>query len=361
MTRRQLAVPVVAALLGSAVTAAVMLAGGNGTGTIASQQGLLSLEPGERLSSTEIYERAAPGVVAVRANSVQPAAAAFQADPASDFNVTTGSGFVLDGDGRIVTNAHVVSGVTAVQVTFPDGPTVAATVVGKDEETDLAVLSVAPEGLDLHPLELGDSEVVEPGDRVLAIGNPTGSGATAGSGQIAAEGARVEVPGGYVIDDLFETDAVIEPASSGGPLVGSDGRVIGITARLENDTGYAVPANVAREVLAQLEENHKVVRPFIGVRGRSVRDGVELTGLHEDGPAARRRAPDRRRGHDDRRRRGPDARRPARGGRAARGGRLGRGRGRARRRSAGSDRPARGAARHAAGRIAPTMGRPCPA
>jgi S1-C subfamily serine protease len=287
MTRRQLAVPVVAALLGSAVTAAVMLAGGNGTGTIANQQGLLSLEPGERLSSTEIYERAKLGVVAVRANSVQPAAAAFQADPASDFNVTTGSGFVLDGDGRIVTNAHVVSGVTAVQVTFPDGPTVAATVVGKDEETDLAVLSVAPEDVDLRPLELGDSEVVEPGDRVLAIGNPTGSGAAAGSGQIAAEGARVEVPGGYVIDDLFETDAVIEPASSGGPLVGSDGRVIGITARLENDTSYAVPANVARDVFAQLEENHKVVRPFIGVRGRSARDGVELTKLHEGGPAAR--------------------------------------------------------------------------
>jgi S1-C subfamily serine protease len=287
MTRRQLAVPVVAALLGSAVTAAVMLAGGNGTGTIANQQGLLSLEPGERLSSTEIYERAKLGVVAVRANSVQPAAAAFQADPASDFNVTTGSGFVLDGDGRIVTNAHVVSGVTAVQVTFTDGPTVAASVVGKDEETDLAVLSVAPEGLDLRPLELGDSGVVQPGDRVLAIGNPTGSGAAAGSGQIAAEGARVEVPGGYVIDDLFETDAVIEPASSGGPLVGSDGRVIGITALLENDTSYAVPANVARDVFGQLEENHKVVRPFMGVRGRSARDGVELTKLHEDGPVAR--------------------------------------------------------------------------
>jgi S1-C subfamily serine protease len=288
MTRRQLAVPIVAALLGSAVTAAAMLAGGNGTGTIARQQGLLSLEPGERLSSTEIFERAAPGVVAVRANSVQPAAAAaFQADPGSDFNVTTGSGFVLDGDGRIVTNAHVVSGVTAVQVTFPEGPTVAATVIGKDEETDLAVLSVAPEGLDLRPLELGDSNGVQPGDRVLAIGNPTGSGATAGSGQIAAEGARVEVPGGYVIDDLFETDAVIEPASSGGPLVGADGRVIGVTARLENDTGYAVPASVAREVLAQLEEHHKVVRPFIGVRGHAVRDGVELTYLHEGGPAAR--------------------------------------------------------------------------
>ena len=285
MTRRQLAVPMVAALLGSAATAAVMLAGGNGTGTIANQQGLLSLEPGERLSSTEIYDRTAPGVVAVRANSVQAGAAAFQADPASEFNFSTGSGFVLDGDGRIVTNAHVVSGVTAVQVTFPDGPTVAATVMGKDEETDIAVLSVAPDGVDLRPLELGDSDVVQPGDRVLAVGNPTGSRATAGTGQIAAEGQRVEVPGGYVIDGLFETDAVIEPASSGGPLIGADGRVIGITARLEGDTGYAVPADVARDVLAELEEHHKVVRSFIGVRGRGVRDGVELVDLHEGGPA----------------------------------------------------------------------------
>jgi S1-C subfamily serine protease len=287
MARRQLAVPLVAALLGSAVTAAAMLMGGNGTGTIASQQGLLSLEPGERLSSAEIYERAAPGVVAVRANSVQPTGKAFQADPASEFNITSGSGFVLDGDGRIVTNAHVVSGVTAVQVTFPEGPTVAATVIGKDEETDLAVLAVAPEGLDLRPLEIGDSGAVRPGDRVLAIGNPSGSSATAGSGRIAAEGRRVEVPGGYVIDDLFETDAVIEPATSGGPLVAADGRVIGVTARLENDTGYAVPTNVARDVLAQLQEHHKVVRPFIGLRGRAVRDGVELVDLDEGGPAAR--------------------------------------------------------------------------
>ena len=127
---------------------------------------------------------------------------------------------------------------------------------------------------------------MHPGDRVLAIGNPTGSSPAAGSGQIAAEGRRVEVPGGYVIDDLFETDAVIEPASSGGPLVGADGRVIGVTARLEDDTGYAVPANMAREVVAQLDEHHKVVRPFIGVRAHAVRDGVELVYLHEGGPAA---------------------------------------------------------------------------
>ena len=287
MTRRQLAVPMVAALLGGALTAAAMIVGGDGTGTFANQQGLLSLEPEDQLSSTEIYERSAPGVVAVRANSVQPAAGAFQADAGSDFDVTTGSGFVLDGDGRIVTNAHVVSGVTSVEVMFPDGPTVSATVIGKDEETDLAVLAVASEGIDLRPLELGDSDRVHKGDRVLAIGNPTGSGATAGSGRIAGTGRRIEVPTGYVIDGLFATDAVIEPATSGGPLVGLDGRVVGITTRLEGDAGYAVPANVARDVLAELEENHKVIRPYIGVRGRAVGDGVELVGVNPGGPAER--------------------------------------------------------------------------
>jgi serine protease Do len=287
MTRRQLAVPMVAALLGGAVTAAAMVAGGSGSGSIARQQGLLSLDPAEQLSSSEIYERAAPGVVAIRANTVQPGAGAFEAEPGNDFSVSTGSGFVLDGDGRIVTNAHVVSGVTAVQVTFADGPSIAAEVIGKDEETDLAVLAVSPDQVELRPLELGDSDAVRPGDRVLAVANPTGSQATAGTGRISGAGRTIEVPGGYVIDGLFETDAVIEPASSGGPLMGSDGRVIGITSRLDADVGFAVPANVAREVLAQLEENHKVIRPYIGIRGRATGLGVELTDLHAGGPAER--------------------------------------------------------------------------
>jgi len=285
MTRRRVAVPIVAALLGGAVTAAAMVASGSGTGAITRQQGLLALDEGERLTTSEIYERAAPSVVAVRAQSVQPGA--FQADAGSEFHVSTGSGFVLDGEGRVVTNAHVVTGVTAVQVTFPDGPTVGATVIGKDEETDIAVLAVPTEGLDLRPLELGDSDAVQPGDRVLAVGNPTGAGATAGTGRISGAGREVVVPGGYVIDGLFETDAVIAPASSGGPLIGPDGRVIGITAHLEDDTGFAVPANTAREVLAELEEHHKVIRPYIGIRGRSLGTGVELVDVHAGGPAER--------------------------------------------------------------------------
>jgi S1-C subfamily serine protease len=287
MTRRQLAVPIVAALLGGAVTAAGMVAGGSGTGTIASRQGVLALDAGERLSSSEIYDRAAPGVVAISARSVQPGATAFQADARTELEVSNGSGFVLDTDGRVVTNAHVVRAATSVQVTFPDGRTVFAQVVGKDEETDLAVLRVSPDGLDLRPLHLGDSDVVQPGDRVVAVGNPTGLRATAGTGRVSAAGRRVEVPGGYVIDGLLETDAVIEPATSGGPLLATDGSVVGITARLMDDSGFAVPANVARDVLAELAERHKVIRPYIGLRGREGAAGVELLDVHAAGPAER--------------------------------------------------------------------------
>jgi S1-C subfamily serine protease len=287
MTRRQLAVPMVAALLGGAVTAAGMLAGASGNGVGGRQQGVLALEAGDRFSASELYDRAAPSVVSISARSVQPGASAFQADAGSDLSVSSGSGFVLDEDGRIVTNAHIVSGVTAVQVTFPNGQIVQAEVIGKDEETDLAVLKVSADHLDLRPLELGDSGSVRPGDRVVAVGNATGVQATAGTGRITAAGERVEAPGGYVIDDLLVTDAVIEPATSGGPLLGADGRVVGITSRLGDDTSFAIPANVARSVLTQLEESHKVIRPWIGLRGRAATGGVEILSVDAGGPADR--------------------------------------------------------------------------
>jgi S1-C subfamily serine protease len=285
MTRRQLAVPMVAALLGGAVTAAGMLAGSSSNGTIGRQQGLLSFDRGERFSAAQIYERAAPSVVSISARTVQPGVSAFQAEAGNELGLSTGSGFVLDDDGRVVTNAHVVSGVTTVEVTFPDGQIVDAEVIGKDEETDIAVLRVPPDQLDLRPLELGDSDAVRTGDRVVAIGNPTGVQATAGTGRIAGAGRRVEVSGGYVIDGLLETDAVIEPATSGGPLLAQDGSVVGITSRLTDDAGFAVPANTARSVLAQLEESHKVIRPWMGMNGRAASGGVEVLEIHENGPA----------------------------------------------------------------------------
>src|SRR6185503_189510 len=102
---------------------------------------------------------------------------------------------------------------------------------------------------------------------VMAVGNPTGVRATAGTGRISAAGQSVEAPGGYLIDDVFATDAVIEPASSGGPLLAADGRVVGITSRVEGSTGFAVPSNTARDVLAQIESGAKIIRPYIGLTG----------------------------------------------------------------------------------------------
>lgn len=278
--------PLVAAVLGSAITAGAMVVGGRSPETVTRQQGLLTATTSARLNVGEIYDRAAAGVVFVRANTVQ-ATSAFGSDSGGQLALSTGSGFVLDEDGHIVTSAHVISGVTAIQVTFPDGHTVPAHVVGKDEESDVAVLAVDPDGLDLRPLELGDSSAVKPGDPVVAVGNPSGVQATAGTGHIAAEGQRIEAPGGYVIDGVFATDAVIEPASSGGPLIGADGRVVGITSRIDGMTGFAVPANTARDVIATIERGDRVVRPYIGLSGTDGSGGLQVTDVHPGGPAER--------------------------------------------------------------------------
>jgi S1-C subfamily serine protease len=305
MTRRQFAVPLFAALLGSAVTAAALTAAGTSTSTgpESQQRGLLAFSRGSpTFTAREIYDRSKASVVAIRARSVQPVASPFEASaagPAED--ISTGSGFVLDDDGHIVTTAHVVSGVTDVQVTFSDLRTMPARVVGKDEETDLAVLRVDPGGLDLRPLEFGDSDSVESGDRAVTLGNPSGFGATAGTGTVSDAGQELETPGGVVLRDLIRTDAVIEPATSGGPLIGADGRVIGISSSIaavqESGVGYAVSANTAKDVLSELKERHKLIRPYLGIRGRTIdaaqaaadggaSAGVVVDAVYPGGPAA---------------------------------------------------------------------------
>jgi S1-C subfamily serine protease len=174
-----------------------------------------------------------------------------------------------------------------VSVTFADGHTAAAHVVGKDEQTDLAVLAVDPNGLDLRPLELGDSSAVRPGDQVVAVGNPNGIQPGAGTGRIDAADQQIEAPDGYVISGVFATDAVIEPASSGGPLMGADGRVVGITSRMDGTSAFAVPANTVRSVVQELESAGKVIRPYIGLKGTATAGGVRVTTVHPDGPADR--------------------------------------------------------------------------
>jgi S1-C subfamily serine protease len=291
VTRRQVVVPLLAAVLGSGLTVAAMVAGGrSSTGPLARERGVMALGSPGALDANEIYDRASAGVVYISAQTVQPGAGAFKTDAGSELSLSTGSGFVLDGDGRVVTNAHVVNGVTGIQVTFPDGQIVPARVIGKDQETDLAVLAVDPDGLDLRPLELGDSSRVRPGDQVIAIANSNGSQPTAGTGRIAAAGQRIEAPGGFIVDGLLQTDAVIQPATSGGPLLGADGRVVAVSTQLTDGDGaasYAIPINSVRGVLTQLTEDHKVIRPYLGLQGRTAAGGVEVVQVFASGPADR--------------------------------------------------------------------------
>jgi putative serine protease PepD len=299
MTRRQLAVPLAAALVGSAITAATLAAAGSLDSSTARQAGLLpQLGEEERLSAYEIYERTAPSVVHVQARSaVQPVDSPFGGGAGPAPGIATGSGFVLDEEGLLVTSARVVSGVTDLRVTFMNLRTVPASVVGKDEETDLAVLRVDPDGLDLRPLELGDSDAVRPGDQAVAMANPSGLQPTAGTGLISSAERRISTPSGMVLQDVLETTAVIAPATSGGPLLGEDGRVIGISSggRAEaGGLGVAVPSNDAKVVLTQLQERHKVIRPYLGLRGRTTTataadgesaTGVLVTGVYPGSPA----------------------------------------------------------------------------
>jgi S1-C subfamily serine protease len=304
MTVRALAIPLAAAVLGGGLTAGLLLetgAVGDGqTTTIVQQSPLTSAAPASEsrasaLTARDIYRLAAPGVVFVRARSVQATQSPFEVFPRQQENVSTGSGFVLDEKGYILTNAHVVASSTDVRVSFSDHRTVSARVIGKDLDTDLAVLAVSPKGPKLHPLELGDSSTVRVGDPTVAIGNPFGLERTLTTGVVSALQRRITAPSGFAIEHVIQTDAALNPGNSGGPLLDATGRVIGVNSQIASGDGssgsvgigFAVPASTVRSVLPELETAGRVRRPFLGVRGRAVKGGVLVEAVPPGTPAAR--------------------------------------------------------------------------
>ena len=304
MAARTFVIPLAAAVIGGGVTAGVLLgAGAVGDGettTVVQQAPLTSASPASAaraggLTARDIYRRAAPGVVFIRARSVQQTQSPFDVFPRQQENVATGSGFVVDERGHILTNAHVVASSLDVRVSFSDQRTVAARVVGKDADTDLAVLSVNPKEVKLHPLQLGDSRAVRVGDPTVAIGNPFGLERTLTTGVVSALQRRITAPSGFAIEDVIQTDAAINPGNSGGPLLDATGRVIGVNSQIatgaEGSTGsvgigFAVPAATVKKVLPELERNGRVTRPFLGVRGRPSREGVLVEAVQPGTPAA---------------------------------------------------------------------------
>ena len=253
---------------------------------------------GGGLTINQIYSHDAPGVAYIEADTKAQAAPfnPFGA-PQSGGGTATGSGFVIDENGDIVTNAHVVDGADSVRVRLSDnGDTYDAKVLGEDPSTDVAVIQVdAPQDV-LHPLSLGDSSQVKVGDPAVAIGNPFGLERTLTTGVVSALQRRITAPSGFAIEDVIQTDAAINPGNSGGPLLDATGKVIGVNSQIATGgeasggsvgIGFAVPAATVKRVLPELERAGHVTRAFLGIRGRGSKDGVLVEEVQAGAPAAK--------------------------------------------------------------------------
>jgi S1-C subfamily serine protease len=224
------------------------------------------------LSVADIYRRSAAGVVFVSARVVTQTNSPF-GFPLEQEGLATGSGFVLDKDGFILTNAHVVEGAKTASIRFEEGgDLVDARVVGRDLSTDIAVLKVDPGDAKLKPLPLGNSNRVEVGDPAIAIGNPFGYDRTVTTGIISALQRQIRAPNGFTIGHVIQTDAPINPGNSGGPLLNARGQVIGINSQIATagsrgsvGIGFAVPINTAKKVIPQLERNGRILHSYLGV------------------------------------------------------------------------------------------------
>jgi S1-C subfamily serine protease len=229
---------------------------------------------GDGFDPRAIYEQEAPGVVTV--------VSLFGSDSLEDLDDASGgvgSGFVLNGEGEIATNTHVVTtgevpdlrAARRVYVEFHDGNQVEAEVRGFDPESDIALLKVDPEGLTLRPLPLGSSSEVEVGTPVAAIGSPFSERQSLSVGVVSAVDRSISGLTAFQISGAIQTDAAINPGNSGGPLVDPDGKVIGVNQQIKTSSGggegvgFAVPVDVARRALEQLREDGKVEYAYLGV------------------------------------------------------------------------------------------------
>ena len=224
---------------------------------------------GTGLSVNEIYKRSGPGVVQVTAT----VGGSTETGQSQQSGQSLGSGFVIDNDGHIVTNYHVIDGATSIKVRFSNDDTLTATLVGSDPSTDLALLDVDIDPNALTPLALADSKQVEVGDPVVAIGNPFGLERTVTAGIVSALQRHVQAPNGWSIDHVTQTDAAINQGNRGGPLLNSRGAVIGVNSQIQTGgsgdgnvgIGFAVPSNTVDEVVAQILEDGNVQHSYLGV------------------------------------------------------------------------------------------------
>ncbi len=257
-------------LFGIGILGASLLRGDD-SGTVAALPAAPGAAAPDARSRTlrEIYASASPSVVFVRSSE--------------SGGIASGTGFVIDSKGTIVTNAHVVSGASAVQVRFDDkGSGVDAQVLGSDQSSDLAVLRVDSSKTEhIKPLALADSDTVKVGDLAVAIGYPLGLGRTVTAGIISGVGRAIQAPNGFSIDKVIQTDAPINPGNSGGPLLDGAGRVIGVNSQIATagggggnvGIGFAVPSNTVRQVVPRLRTGAAISRPYLGISSKASTTG----------------------------------------------------------------------------------------
>lgn len=225
-----------------------------------------------------VYKQVSPGVVNITATVVEYDW--FFAPYATEG--TTGSGCVLDTDGNILTNYHVIQSADSLEVTLPDQTKYRAKVVGFDKQNDIAVIRLASVPKDrLHPIAIGDSNALNVGQKVLAIGNPLGLQNTLTTGIISSLGRRIRTEEGDLVDNVIQTDAAINPGNSGGPLLNTAGEMIGINTLIFSirgggniGIGFAIPANTIRRVASELIREGRILRPWIGIEGYALNEDL---------------------------------------------------------------------------------------
>jgi putative serine protease PepD len=258
---------VCAGVLGVAFAAGVLIGQDNGTDPLPAVS-KAPIKPGKgRTQASAIYAAASPAVVSVKTTA------------------GSGTGFLIDKGGTVVTNAHVVENNKRVTVRFGANQSHSADVLGADPSSDLAVISIDSGDLpkDVKPLHFADSRNVSVGDTAIAIGNPFGLDRTATEGIVSGIGRHIAAPNGYSIDQVIQTDAPINPGNSGGPLLDDSGAVIGVNSQIATGgtqgnigIGFAVPSNAAREVVPRLAKGEQITRAYLGLETSPASPGGDV-------------------------------------------------------------------------------------
>jgi putative serine protease PepD len=246
-------------------------------------------------SLTQLYKDDAPGVVDITVESTTSGSSnnfPFGPSGGSQKQEAEGTGFEIDSKGDIMTAEHVTAGADSITVTFQDGSTAKATLVGSDKTTDTAVIHVDVPSSKLHPLALGDSSTVQPGQSVVAIGSPFGLQETMTAGIVSATNRTITAPNKFSITGAIQTDAAINHGNSGGPLIdAASNTVIGINDQIESDTndnsgvGFAVPINSSKTVANTLISGGTVQHAYVGIRIEGVTGGAKVTSVSSGSPA----------------------------------------------------------------------------